>query len=71
MTYIQDSQDAYNQYDRDKERDEQHQEKINEISNKIDDVISLLDDYDTEDNKSMANQIEEAILRLTALVDGL
>lgn len=68
MSYIPDNNDAYNQYEKEKERDAEQRELISATAETISEVIELLDNYDTENNKSMANQIDEAILRLTALV---
>jgi len=71
MAYIPDNQDTFSWHEAEQEQDEPRIELINSIISDIDNVISDLDEYDTEDNKDLVNRIEKGIEGLRELIGKL
>uniref|UniRef100_UPI003D1FC1B9 hypothetical protein n=1 Tax=Anaerotaenia torta TaxID=433293 RepID=UPI003D1FC1B9 len=57
--YIPDNNDAYIQYERQRDRDQHYNDKLGEIAAALDDAMSLCLDYDTEDNADLCNRLEK------------
>jgi hypothetical protein len=63
--------DALRRYEEEHEQDEARIEFVSGIISDIDNVISEIDEYDTEDNADLCNRIEKAIEDLRDLIGRL